>query len=103
MNIFGALYEKIGEGWHPLMDTFANLIHWDVQMNKMPPVEITGVDEKAGGLRIYFIGGNAQTDAYATFVLNLSYKICEMCGSPKCECSFRSYVNAESTELLDRL
>lgn len=96
MNIFGVLYEKVGSGWHPLLDTFNDLVVWDMELNKMPPVEITGVDEKGASLRIYFIGGNAQTDAYASFVRNLSYRICEMCGSPKCECSFRSHVNAHS-------
>lgn len=86
MNIFGTLYEKVGEGWHPLMDTFSDLIVWDTQFNKMPPVEITGVDEKAKSLRIYYNGGNSATDAYASFVRNLSYRICEECGSDNCEC-----------------
>lgn len=92
MNIFGTLYEKIGHGWHPLMDTFAELVEWDIQMNKMPPVEITAVDEKGESLRIYFNGGNSQTDAYASFVRNMSYRVCEMCGSSRCECSFRAVV-----------
>ena len=86
MNIFGQLYDKVGPGWHPLMDTFSDLIEWDCKFNKMPPVEITGVEEKGKSLRIYFRGGNTATDAYATFTRNLSYKICEECGIQNCEC-----------------
>lgn len=86
MNIFGLLYDKVGEGWHPIMDTFADLVLWDTTYNSMPPVEITGVEEKGKSLRIYFVGGNKQTDAYATFARNLSLRICEDCGISKCEC-----------------
>jgi hypothetical protein len=85
-NIFGTLYDKVGEGWHPLMDTFVDLVQWDTQFNGMPPVEITGVDEKAKSLRIYYIGGNKTTDAYAAFVRSLSDKLCEYCGSNRCGC-----------------
>ncbi len=71
-NIFGPLYNKVGEGWHDMLDTFANLIEWDMAMNKMPAVQITGLEEKRGQLRIYFNGGDARTDAYALFVRDLS-------------------------------
>jgi hypothetical protein len=69
------------------MDTFADLVEWDVRYNKMPPVEITGVDEKSKSLRIYFIGGNNVTDGYASFVRNLSYRVCEQCGVTDCGCT----------------
>lgn len=82
--MFGALYDKIGEGWHPVMDTFADLVMWDMEYNSMPEVIITGVDEKQKSLRIYYNGGNKQTDAYASFAKALSSKICETCGRAEC-------------------
>ena len=87
MNIFGTLYDKIGEGWHPLLDIFAKLIQWDIEFNKMPPVEITGVDEKQGSLRIYYRGGNQTTDAYVNIIRELSELTCEDCGgTTSCQC-----------------
>ncbi len=77
MNIFGQLYEKIGEGWHPLMDTFSDLVLWDIEFNKMPPVEITGVDEKNGSLRIYYNGGDQRTDSYANYARRASERYSE--------------------------
>jgi hypothetical protein len=88
-TISGPLYDKIGEGWHPLLDTFDDLIQWDTRFNNMPPVEITGLEEKQRTLRIYYNGGNSNTDAYVNFVRNLSARVCEECGGTKCDCTFR--------------
>jgi hypothetical protein len=69
------------------MDTFSDLVVWETQVNSMPPVEITGVEEKFKQLRIYYRGGNSTTDAYANFVRELSHRICEDCiPESRCDC-----------------
>lgn len=95
-TIFGPLYDKVGEGWHLLLDTFSDLIIWDMEFNSMPAVEITGVEERNQTLRIYFTGGNEMTDAYANYVRNLSIRLCEDCGSAHCDCTFWSMKRNES-------
>ena len=76
------MYYECDEGWHPLIETFLNLVEYDVRVNGMPEVKILQIKEKFGELRIYYSGGNATTDAYKRFAESMSTKICETCGAP---------------------
>ncbi len=40
------------------------------------------IKEKFGGLRIYFSGGDSYIDGVVSMAEEMSYKICETCGSP---------------------
>jgi len=70
----------VGRGWHPLLDYFAKNIDYQVSKGDMPPVNISQVKEKYGGLRLYTSGGNDLTDILAAFCEDLSYKYCAECG-----------------------
>ncbi len=43
---------------------------------------ILQIKEKFGGLRVYTSGGNTRLDACTDFAESMSYRICEVCGSP---------------------
>lgn len=47
----------------------------------IPQVVVDQVKEKFGGLRFYYHGGNNMTDGMVWLVENMSYDICETCGS----------------------
>lgn len=50
-----------------------------------PPltIQIDQIKEKFGGLRFYFTGGDDYIDGLVSMAENLSYHICEICGSTK--------------------
>lgn len=63
-----------------------NFIFWIVDkfprgVDPMPPIQITQIKEKFGGLRFYINGGDDSIYAYIGFAESLSYKICESCGT----------------------
>lgn len=47
----------------------------------IPPIQITQVKEKFGGLCFYFTGGDDYILGMVSLAENLSYRTCELCGS----------------------
>lgn len=73
---------ECGKGWYWLLDNLLKSIDDYCNLNaKIPPVKITQVKEKFGGLRVYFDGGDDLVLGMVWFAENLSYHICENCGS----------------------
>jgi len=73
---------KLPWKWKKLQD----LIFWFV--NKFPrgvtpmlPIEIHQIKEKFGGLCFYYYGGDNFIDGLVNFAENISYRVCEECGS----------------------
>lgn len=77
---------EIGYGWMWIIDMACGMIqnHIDFENrteNKVAQFEATQVKEKFGGLRFYNTGCDDYTEAIVDFAENLSYKVCEMCGT----------------------
>jgi hypothetical protein len=49
----------------------------------MPPIMITQIKEKFGGLCFYYHGGDNYIDGLVSLAESLSYRTCEICGSTK--------------------
>lgn len=65
-----------------------DFLHWLANkfprgIEPMPPINITQVKEKFGGLRFYYDGGDDYIDGMASLSEGLSYRTCEYCGSTK--------------------
>ena len=71
----------IGDGWLLIVDKALSLIKWDIEHNKMPPVQINQIKEKFGGLRIYFDGGDDRTSGIIGMASSMANDTCEKCGS----------------------
>jgi len=72
------------DGWYWLIDNLCDSIQSYIDNNKHLTIEqivATQVKEKFGGLRFYVNGGNEYIDGMVSFAENLSYRICEDCGS----------------------
>lgn len=64
------------------------LIFWIVDkfprgLDPMPPINITQIKEKFGGLCFYYYGGDNYIYGLTSLAESLSYKICESCGTTK--------------------
>lgn len=72
------------DGWYTLIDSLCSCIqhHIDQRKGEVPQVEATQVKEKFGGLRFYYIGGDAYVDGLITLAQALSYRTCQICGNP---------------------
>ena len=72
----------IGLGWMPLIDCLCGEIQSHIDRDKkIPQVEALQVKEKFGGLRFYVSGGDEYTESIIDFAEELSYSICENCGT----------------------
>ena len=59
-------------------------LEWiDIESNKYPQIVATQVKEKFGGLRFYVVGASDKQWTMIELTENLSYHICETCGSTK--------------------
>lgn len=73
---------ECGDGWFKLLDMLMRSIQSHIECNKdCPPVRVHQIKEKFGGLRFYYDGGDDIVHGMTTFAENLSYCICETCGS----------------------
>jgi len=68
-----------GDGWYDLIHMLCEDII--TYQDKENPVEATQVKEKFGGLRFYISGGNDAVYDLITIAEDVSYTMCEMCGS----------------------
>jgi len=68
-----------------LLRSIGEWIYKKAPRGKLPllNVEITQIKEKFGGLRFYYNGGDDVIHGMVSLAENLSYEICELCGSTK--------------------
>jgi len=77
------------KGWDDLVYNLCDSINRYIEDNnkykdrddKIPPVTITQMKEKYGGLRFYHDGGDELIDGMVWFAEKVSYSICEHCGT----------------------
>ena len=80
---------ECGDGWFMILDTLMNTIESHLNPeNSWPrkeriPFEIIQIKEKFGGLRFYYNGGDEEVRGMVNLAENMSYNICERCGSTK--------------------
>jgi hypothetical protein len=74
---------EASDGWYDLLDTLCGSLENHMRNRpKMPPVVVTQVKEKYGGLRFSISGGDEYCDGLVDMAEHMSYKICEACGNP---------------------
>ena len=77
---FEEYYKTFGNEFK--VEAKARLLTGDLEeVKEVYPVVASQVKEKFGGLRFYVDGGDDTVHAYIDFAENLSYYICESCGS----------------------
>lgn len=77
------------DGWFWLIDQLCNSIQSYIDNNnkyrsedkQISQVVADQIKEKFGGLRFYYSGGDNHIDGMVSFAENMSYNICESCGS----------------------
>lgn len=77
---------ECGKGWYWLLDNLLETISNYIENNYSKlscPIKIVQIKEKFGGLRFYYDGGDDMIRGMVLFAEDLSYKICETCGSTK--------------------
>jgi hypothetical protein len=72
---------EVEDGWYWLISNLMSNIHMHYKSKEDPYPQITQIKEKFGGLRFYYNGGDTYTDSVVTFAEDLSYEICETCGT----------------------
>ena len=92
---------EVGNGWYDILSClcdsvveYENMIKnnniWSEKQFGEPaqkyknycPVKFDQVKEKYGGLRVYFSGGDDYIDGLISMAETMSYKTCEICGTP---------------------
>lgn len=74
---------ETGDGWFNLIERLCSSIENHMKQNSScAPVTITQIKEKFGGLRFYYYGGDEYVAGLVAMAECLSYKTCEVCGSP---------------------
>lgn len=71
---------EFGDGWFSLIDSLCYELQKQAKQEKLD-IKAVQAKEKFGGLRFYISGGTENIFNIITFAENLSYKICEECGS----------------------
>lgn len=72
------------DGWFWLIDNLCKSIQSYIDNNShknIPQVIVTQVKEKFGGLRFYYNGGDERINGMVWLAENMSYNICEKCGT----------------------
>lgn len=75
-----AIYTLPFKAYHRFQAIFNPIVKW-VPDNKFHKTRIVRIKEKFGGLRIYLNNGNEYAYGAVDIALNLSYHICEECGT----------------------
>jgi hypothetical protein len=76
------IYPECGDGWYWLLDQVCLMITQYSRDNRnVGPVLFSQIKEKWGGLRIYYSGGDSAIADIIWFAAQLSYSICENCGT----------------------
>ena len=79
---------ECGDGWYPLIEQLCHSLMWDGRdvehkFHRQNPPTVVQVKEKFGGLRFYLHNATDHDHVLTGFAENLSYKICETCGTMK--------------------
>lgn len=69
------------DGWYWLIDQLCQALQYSTERLKEPQVVAFQIKEKFGGLRFYTTGASTRQLIIIDFAENLSYTICENCGS----------------------
>ena len=72
---------RCDDGWYWLIDKLCNQLQLDTNFNDQPQVVAFCVKEKFGGLRFYTQGANIRQSGMIALAENMSFHICEECGS----------------------
>jgi hypothetical protein len=72
-----------GDGWFTLIDVLCASLMASVRDNGSSVPVAVQVKEKFGGLRFYVNGGTETQDALIAFAEDMSYRVCEDCGTTK--------------------
>ena len=72
---------ETGDGWYWLLDNLCKGLQHNIDNNGQPQIVAAQVKEKFGGLRFYVNSATDEQYAIISFVEDLSYSICESCGS----------------------
>jgi hypothetical protein len=83
----------VGEGWWPIIEALCAQIHHHVKWKQeqkekynrgegCPPVTISQIKEKFGGLRFYYEGGDPAIAGMVTMAESWAAHSCEECGKP---------------------
>ena len=83
----------IGPGWWPIIEALCDQIHHHVKFKNeqrdrwnrgdgCPPVVVSQIKEKFGGLRFYYDGGDSAIAGMVTMAESWAARSCEECGKP---------------------
>ena len=77
----------VGKGWWPIIESLCgNIQHYIKWRNResevVPPVVVTQIKEKFGGLRFYYDGGDERISGMVTMAESWADRHCEECGKP---------------------
>jgi len=73
----------VGDGWYWLLDQLCRELQYNTDKNNHPQIVAVQVKEKFGVLRFYVNGGIDEQYVIIHFAENLSFSICEFCGTTK--------------------
>lgn len=83
----------VGPGWWPIIEVLCDQIHHHIKFKNeqrdrwnrgegCPPVTISQIKEKFGGLRFYYDGGDPAIAGMVTMAESWAARSCEECGKP---------------------
>lgn len=73
----------VNSGWFWLIDNLCNCIQNYIDTNNKQQVEVVQIKEKFAELRFYVINADELIQGMIWLAEDMSYKICETCGSTK--------------------
>ena len=90
-NPYGGV--AVGQGWWPIIESLCSNIQshidWKQEQKEKfgrgdgcPPVIVTQIKEKFGGLRFYYDGGDDMVDGMVRMAEAWASNTCEQCGKP---------------------
>ena len=72
---------ECSDGWYWLLSNLMSSIYHYQKWNKKETIRIKQIKEKFGGLSFYYDGGDDIIDGMVSLAEDMSYKICEYCGT----------------------
>jgi hypothetical protein len=85
---------ETGDGWYFLIDSLCAAIQQRIKNEGLNQAEFCQVKEKFGELRIYHDSCDSGIEAMVEFAGQLSYHICEDCGSTEGVTQTKGYVTS---------
>lgn len=72
---------ECGNGWYWILDNLMKSIYNYQKNNNKEFIKVTQIKEKLGGLSFYYQGGDVIVRGMVWLSSNMSYNICEYCGT----------------------